>query len=154
MFAAADKLKTLTIETGGLDNNVAVETPLKRHLILGIDPRSPTLELQRTPIVVSASPDKRVPATIRNKNLDKVKNSSLLNSPKVVPPKLLDSTPISHKIQSDAYKRKSFVLLETNVDFTETDLDTVIQRKYLGKLFLCCYKYITKNITFWFQIRV
>lgn len=50
---------------------------------------------------------------------------------KVLPgisPKLLESSSV--KVKSDIMKRKSFVgLLETNIDYTETDLDAVIREK-------------------------
>lgn len=94
--------------------------------ILGIDPRSPTTEFTRTPIVVET----KVPVKIRNKNLDNARKELLTITPhvsKVVPPKLLESSPISTKSSS---KRKSLVgLLETNIDYTETDLDKVAQEK-------------------------
>lgn len=128
LSAAADKLSTLTIETTENDNP-AIETPLKRHLILGIDPRSPTVGLQRTPIVISPI----YPSGIKNKNLEKVKKIDIPgnSSSNTSSPKLLSSNPITPKIvKNDALKRKSFVLLETNIDYTETDLDAVIQEKH------------------------
>ncbi|CAG9768989.1 unnamed protein product [Ceutorhynchus assimilis] len=126
LSAAADKLSNLAIES----DEPSVETPLKHHLILGIDPRSPTLELQRTPIIV----DNKPPLNIKDKNLERVKGCALLKSPlQTVSPKLLESNPVTPKIKKDTYKRKSFVLLETNVDFTETDFDTVIRAKYPGE---------------------
>ncbi|XP_066260579.1 cell division cycle-associated protein 3-like [Euwallacea similis] len=145
LSSAALKFTDLTIESSETDRP-NIETPLKHHLILGIDPRSPSIGVQRTPIVVSASPDKKFPAIVKNKNLEKIKNSVLLNSsiagvatPKQVSPKLLSSHLATPKIakSDDAYKRKSFVLLETNIDFTETDLDVVIQEKYSGKDRVC-----------------
>lgn len=134
--AVADKLETLTLETGA----VGAETPQRRHVVLPVDPRSPSLEVQRTPIVVSASKNEQFPEEIRNKTLDKVKISDLLNSPvsvsgtfaRHVPPKLLSSCTVTPKLKVDAYKRKSLILLETNVDYTETDLDVVIREKCLG----------------------
>jgi len=106
-----------------------METPLKRHLILGIDPRSPTVGLQRTPIVISPI----YPSGIKNKNLEKVKKIDIPgnSSSNTSSPKLLSSNPITPKIvKNDTFKRKSFVLLETNIDYTETDLDAVIQEKH------------------------
>lgn len=106
-----------------------METPLKRHLILGIDPRSPTVGLQRTPIVISPI----YPTGIKNKNLEKVKKIDIPgnSSSNTSSPKLLSSNPITPKIvKNDTFKRKSFVLLETNIDYTETDLDAVIQEKH------------------------
>lgn len=128
LSATTQKLKILAL------NNA--ETPLKNHVFLGIDPRSPAIDFQRTPIIVSSSsPANNLPEKLRNKNLDKVRKCTLPNTPnnKVLTPKLLESSPITPKPTSDPYKRKSFVLLETNIDFTETDLDTVIKEKYLGK---------------------
>ncbi|XP_066155366.1 uncharacterized protein [Euwallacea fornicatus] len=145
LSSAALKFTDLTIESSETDRP-NIETPLKHHLILGIDPRSPSIGVQRTPIVVSASPDKKFPAIVKNKNLEKIKNSALLNSPivaigtpKQVSPRLLSSHLATPKVakNDDAYKRKSFVLLETNIDFTETDLDVVIQEKYSGKDQVC-----------------
>ncbi|XP_030765350.1 uncharacterized protein LOC115889486 [Sitophilus oryzae] len=135
LSAAAEKLQTLNLEETEIDSLTCEKmfTPLKTHIMLGIDPRSPTVEIQRTPIVVSASPDKKLPDILKNKNLDRVKKSGLLDTPKThVPPKLLGSAPVTPKpIKPDESKRKSFVgLLETNMDFTETDLDTVLKEKY------------------------
>ncbi|KAL1513376.1 hypothetical protein ABEB36_002795 [Hypothenemus hampei] len=113
------------------------ETPLKRHFILGIDPRSPTVEIQRTPIVVNACPDKCFPQTIRNKNLEKVKNIALpMTSTAILPnsPKLLSSNIVTPKMKTDVYKRKSVGLLETNIDYTETDIDDTIRRLTTAKL--------------------
>lgn len=136
LTTATEKLQSLTIENN--HNGAPTETPLKKHILLGIDPRSPSLEIQRTPILINASPNTKLPEKIRNKNLDKVLKCALPSTPKdkVVPPKLLQSCPVTPKVPKpklDAYKRKSFVLLETNVDYTETDLDNVIKEKYLGK---------------------
>ncbi|KAJ8960772.1 hypothetical protein NQ318_020066 [Aromia moschata] len=112
------------------------ETPAKNTLMLGIDPRSPTTEFKRTPIVINVE-ESDVPKKIRNKNFDKVRQTIIMATPKateektknIVPPKLLESSPVAPKPEIN--KRKSFVgLLETNIDFTETDLDAVIQEKY------------------------
>lgn len=102
-----------------------------------IDPRSPTTEFVRTPIIV---PDDNaaLPTKLHNKNLDNVRktlvNTPLTNFKKKLPertsPKLLESIVISPK--STEIKRKSYVgVLETNLDYIETDLDTV---KPKGKL--------------------
>ncbi|KAH1001768.1 hypothetical protein HUJ04_005738 [Dendroctonus ponderosae] len=139
--AVVEKLGTLTIET----RTAAAETPLRRHVILPVDPRSPSVEVQRTPIVVSASKNEQFPEEIRNKNLEKVKIRDLLNSPvpasecfaKHVPPKLLSSCTVTPKLKVDSYKRKSLILLETNVDYTETDLDVVIREKCLSVYSKC-----------------
>lgn len=129
LSAAAEKLELLS------DN----ETPVKNKFILGIDPRSPTTDFKRTPIILDPT-EGDFPRTLRNKNLDKVRRTELLTSPirsteeykaspSVIPPKLLQSSPI--KARTDAYKRRSLVgLLETNIDFTETDLDSILKEKY------------------------
>lgn len=98
-----------------------------------IDPRSPTVDFVRTPIVVpeDVAP---LPLKLHNKNLDNVRKA-LMNSPlnstnkrlsdKIPPPKLLESNVIINpKVIEN--KRKSYVgLLETNLDFIETDLDQI-----------------------------
>lgn len=75
---------------------------------------------------------------LHNKNLDRVRlsdniaNKCLLDTPisKIRPPKLLESSPISAKVEIN--KRKSFVgLLETNIDYIETDLDVAQKEKYV-----------------------
>jgi hypothetical protein len=111
-----------------------VETKDLVNVILGIDPRSPTVEFNRTPIIVGTVP-KETTLKLQNKNLDNVRKSIIQTTPVTtgrkpasVPPKLLGSSPIS--VISNYNKRKSFAgLLETNIDFTETDLDTVCQAK-------------------------
>lgn len=94
--------------------------------LLSFDPRSPSTEFTRTPIVVET----RLPVKIHNKNLDNARKELITVTPrvsKIVPPKLLDSSPISPKSNS---KRRSLIgLLETNIDYTETDLDQVTQDK-------------------------
>lgn len=126
-----------------------IESPIyNKHILLGIDPRSPTTDFKRTPIVINAS-ENELPKAIFNKNLEKVIQSEL-RTPKlrndrvasnVRQPKLLDSSPIQPK--PETYKRKSFVgLLETNIDFTETDIDVVFQEKCKGSL--DSFKVITK----------
>lgn len=78
--------------------------------------------------------ENEVPTKLKNKNLEKVLRSEIYTPQterreiNVIPPKFLGSSPVIPR--SDGYKRKSFVgLLETNIDFTETDLDAVIQKK-------------------------
>lgn len=92
------------------------------------DPRSPTTEFERTPIVVA------LPGKLHNKNLDNARKQLVAVTPagKVLQrrhsPKLLESSPA--KQTRDASKRRSLVgVLETNLDFKETDLDEVIQKK-------------------------
>ncbi|XP_018571068.1 uncharacterized protein LOC108910819 [Anoplophora glabripennis] len=119
---------------------VADETSAKSKIVLlGIDPRSPTVEFQRTPIIINVS-EADSAGKFHNKNLDRVKQSVIITTPKSttkqistnIPPKLLESSPV--KAKSDAIKRKSFVgLLETNIDYTETDLDAVIREKNKAK---------------------
>lgn len=98
-----------------------------------IDPRSPTVDFVRTPIVVPEG-EAPLPLKLHNKNLDNVRKSLLQSSitkqikkklpAKATPPKLLESNVIAMKPVEN--KRKSYVgLLETNLDFIETDLDKV-----------------------------
>ncbi|RZC39689.1 cell division cycle-associated protein 3 [Asbolus verrucosus] len=108
------------------------------NVVLGIDPRSPTVEFNRTPIIVSVA-SKENPPKLQNKNLDNVRKSLIQTtpltrkSPNIVPPKLLDSSPISAIPITN--KRKSLVgLLETNIDYTETDLDSVYKAKEAEQL--------------------
>lgn len=115
------------------DSEEVFSSPIvARTKVLGIDPRSPTNEFVRTPIVINASNDNLI-QVIHNKNLDKVIQSEICTTPSSkkdnrIIPKLLESSPI--KQRSDSYKRKSFVgLLETNIDFTETDIDAVLREK-------------------------
>lgn len=129
-------IQFLTLED---DNN----TPLN-HLhtrVLDLDPRSPTMDFVRTPIVVNTE-EKKLPGKLHNKNLDNARKQLVRMTPsrvpkpilniedtpkRIVPPKLLESSPISPKHEN---KRNSLVgLLETNIDYTETDLDEVIQNK-------------------------
>ncbi|XP_072388929.1 uncharacterized protein [Diabrotica undecimpunctata] len=123
LSAAAEKL------------NCENETPIRnKNCIQDIDPRSPTTDFTRTPIVLESGYDSS--KKIYNKHLNKVRLSEMaqtspntaFNKKSAIPPKLLESSPIQRK--SEAYKRRSLVgLLETNVDFTETDLDKVLQDK-------------------------
>lgn len=113
------------------DNFEIYNSPIAANTIsLGIDPRSPTREFVRTPIVINTSNDNFV-KILHNKNLDKAIRSEIFTSIKKsnkAAPKLLESSPIKCRIE--AYKRKSFVgLLETNIDFTETDIDAVLKEK-------------------------
>ncbi|KAJ8978173.1 hypothetical protein NQ317_009661 [Molorchus minor] len=115
-----------------------LETPEKcKTVVLGIDPRSPTAEFKRTPIVINAD-ESEMPKKIYNRNLDRVRQFSVItpkstkekpSTANIIPPKLLESSPINPRPEIN--KRKSLIgLLETNIDFTETDLDTVIQEKF------------------------
>lgn len=114
------------------DSEEVFDSPITTNInVLGIDPRSPTNEFMRTPIVLKASNENLI-KVIHNKNLEKVIQSEICTTPTIkkerVTPKLLESSPV--KPRSDCYKRKSFVgLLETNVDFTETDIDAVLREK-------------------------
>ncbi|XP_065164724.1 uncharacterized protein [Atheta coriaria] len=90
------------------------------------DPRSPTCAFTRTPITaVDDTIDLLKRVQIRNlQNIKKV----ISDMPSQIPPKLLESSPIHRK--PDENRRKSFVgLLETNLDYVETDLDAVIMSK-------------------------
>lgn len=112
------------------------------NVAMNVDPRSPSVEFTRTPIVTC-----NVPGKLRNKNLDNVKKqltdfSPLKKSEKiensseehgtpvktVQGPILLEVTPITKKLEQ-AQKRKSYVgLLETNLDYVETNLDAVAKK--------------------------
>nr|CAH7748704.1 unnamed protein product [Callosobruchus chinensis] len=123
LTAATDKLEKLYEENA---------TPVKNSAyVLADDPRSPTTEFKRTPIVINDKED--LLKKVHNKNLEKrlqgnIDTTNGAVKPNIVPPKLLESSPI--KARPDANKRKSFVgLLETNIDYTETDIDVVFQEK-------------------------
>lgn len=118
-----------------------------------IDPRSPTVEFTRTPIaLVNGKLNKSI--KLRNKNLDLVRQQ-LTNFSPMKPhgtniitvknklnksevkinqgPILLAASPFTKKVVDSATlekaKRKSFLgLLETDLDFVETDLDSVIRK--------------------------
>ncbi|XP_028128658.1 uncharacterized protein LOC114324936 [Diabrotica virgifera virgifera] len=115
--------------------NCENETPIRnKNIIQEIDPRSPTTDFRRTPIVLESCYDST--KKLYNKHLNKVRLSEMtqttpnpaINKKSAIPPKLLESSPIQRKVE--AYKRRSLVgLLETNVDFTETDLDKILQDK-------------------------
>lgn len=128
-------IQFLTLE----DNNTSLNQINTR--VLDLDPRSPTIDFVRTPIVVNTE-EKKVPGKLHNKNLDNARKQLLRMTPsrvpkpavnnedtprRIVPPKLLESSPISPKHNN---KRNSVVgLLETNIDYTETNLDEVIKNK-------------------------
>ncbi|CAH1984925.1 unnamed protein product [Acanthoscelides obtectus] len=127
LSAAADKLEELYEENA---------TPLKSTAyILADDPRSPTTEFKRTPIIVNDKED--LLKKVHTKNLEKRLQGDVdsvnptinhITKRNIVPPKLLESSPIRPK--PDSCKRKSFVgLLETNIDYTETDIDVAFQEK-------------------------
>lgn len=95
-----------------------------------MDPRSPTVEFTRTPIVLGDGSIKP-----RNKNLDLVRqqltnfspmkpHGTEINPTRTKGPILLGVSPITKKLNQE--KRKSYIgLLETDLDFVETDLDEV-----------------------------
>lgn len=100
------------------------------NVILGIDPRSPTIEFTRTPIIVGAVTKGN---KLENKNLSNVLRSEIQTPPTArirqsngIPPRLIGSTvlsPLSAAITPITNKRNSVGLLETNLDYTETNLD-------------------------------
>lgn len=107
--------------------------------ILSFDPRSPNSEFVRTPIVVNREPGEVKIASMKlhNKNLDNVRKSIIqcatpppkesASTPErgIIPPKFLGSSPVV--VKSNDNKRRSFAgLLETNLDYVETDLDAVL----------------------------
>lgn len=108
-----------------------------------LDPRSPTDQFERTPIIIQENQPH--PKKLHNKILDNARRnliSSSTISPRtnkdcdstasaLSPPKLISSIPTFKKCNE---KRKSFVgLLETNIDFTETNLDDFVKNKSLDK---------------------
>ncbi|XP_017777711.1 PREDICTED: cell division cycle-associated protein 3-like [Nicrophorus vespilloides] len=107
-----------------------IGSPVPKMLLQ--DPRSPTYEYMRTPIVVSANSCENQAVT---KNLEGVRKTLTLITPKKisdmsshVPPKLLESSPVTAKPNDN--KRKSMVgVLETNLDYVETNIDEVITNK-------------------------
>lgn len=116
------------------------------------DPRSPSLEIDRTPIILPGNkrrhsqwgnPNKSSELLNKSVELQKTDTSSelpnksvelqsdksleLLNNTRS-PPRLLESIPILSKTPDK--KRHSLIgLLETNLDYQETDLDKVIQKQ-------------------------
>lgn len=134
------------------DNSLNITEDLsdctEHEICTDLDPRSPTTEFHRTPIITDNFPKDK---PLRNKNLDKVLmpivaitpikpkkiservirkicESADNDSMKIISPKLLESKPIVIAVPEK--KRNSVVgLLETNIDFIETDLDVVIQSK-------------------------
>nr|XP_023020540.1 uncharacterized protein LOC111509088 isoform X1 [Leptinotarsa decemlineata] len=136
LSAVSEKLENLAESDSNIFNN---QTP-KEKIILGIDPRSPAVDFTRTPIIISTE-ESDFPKKLHNKNLDKVRQS-IYSTPKSglekttssectkksISPKLIDSSPI--KLRQENYKRKSLIgLLETNIDYTETNLDDIIKNK-------------------------
>uniref|UniRef100_A0A1Y1M9K2 Uncharacterized protein n=1 Tax=Photinus pyralis TaxID=7054 RepID=A0A1Y1M9K2_PHOPY len=117
-----------------LDCNVSNE--------IDIDPRSPTADFHRTPLMIKG--ETKLPYGVHNKFLDKARRppvtlTPLKQSAQVIstisndvledtPPKLLETnTKLVKHIEN---KRHSFIgLLETNIDYVETDIDNVIIRE-------------------------
>ncbi|KAF5284148.1 hypothetical protein FQR65_LT00148 [Abscondita terminalis] len=127
--------------TSSANKNPIVSTPEIRRL--NEDPRSPSSDILRTPIEVMRTPVRKVTTTFSVEEEQEVDprspNTEYSRTPIQVPihnkhldtarqtagctPKLLQS---STKIVKQENKRNSFVgLLETNIDFVETDLDNV-----------------------------
>lgn len=119
-------LELLTSSTESLKPKMPIRN---KNLLLGVDPRSPTTDFERTPIIVGSQIYDSC-RKLHNKNLEKVNSVELQNTPSSsIRPKLLESSPIGSRL--DSHKRRSLVgLLETNIDYTETDLDSVLQEKY------------------------
>lgn len=127
-------------------NSSFVETSMQ-IASANLDPRSPSVEFTRTPLVIDKSSVK-----LRNKNLDVVRGQIINAFPKTKgnldtnetsnekchkkhkEPILLESSPINKKCDEKIEKRKSYLgLLETNLDYIETDLDE-IQRNNFKKI--------------------
>lgn len=107
------------------------------------DPRSPTTEFTRTPIMTTnTNKHSKSETALQNKGTDNVRKILLCsnayktlcqqNQKENMMPRLLET---STKIVKQAEKRKSFVgLLETNLDFQETDLDNVMFTKQMDEM--------------------
>ncbi|KAK5645952.1 hypothetical protein RI129_004416 [Pyrocoelia pectoralis] len=129
-----------------------LRTPLNKELInssnfidtddcdhsneVNIDPRSPTVDFHRTPLIIKVE-TKSEPINIHNKIFDNVRRPTICLTPIKKPsedtsPKLLEtSTKFVKQVEN---KRNSFIgLLETNIDYVETDIDIVIQKKTLSQ---------------------
>ncbi|XP_057672000.1 uncharacterized protein LOC130903758 [Diorhabda carinulata] len=119
-------LELLTSSTETLEPRIPIRN---KNILLEVDPRSPTTDFERTPIIIGSKiSDFR--RKLHNKNLDKANLAELIDTQSSsIPPKLLESSPI--RVRLDSHKRRSLVgLLETNIDYTETDLDSILQEKY------------------------
>lgn len=103
---------------------------------VNIDPRSPTVDFHRTPLIVKVE-TKSEPNNIHNKIFDNVRRPSICLTPikkpsKDTSPKLLETN--TKFVKQVENKRNSFIgLLETNIDYVETDIDIVIQKKTLSQ---------------------
>lgn len=111
---------------------------------IDIDPRSPTADFHRTPLMIKG--ETKLPHGVHNKLLDKARRPPITLTPEQpaqvtntisndmledTPPKLLETnTKLVKQIEN---KRHSFIgLLETNIDYVETDIDNVIRDKELN----------------------
>ncbi|KAF5290774.1 hypothetical protein FQA39_LY14617 [Lamprigera yunnana] len=101
------------------------------NLTNNFDPRSPTMEFQRTPIDVNSETRAK---PIYNRLLSNARQPIIVLTPirprekTTSDSKLLEES----KKNVNVNKRHSFSgLLETNIDYVETDLDVVIQKKVL-----------------------
>lgn len=103
--------------------------------VLDSDPRSPSTEITRTPIFVSSKISKSE-TLLHDKSKENVRKLAMCtnaykmmtqdNCRKDNTPKLIET---STKIVKQTEKRKSFVgLLETNLDFYETDIDKAMEK--------------------------
>ncbi|KAK9888469.1 hypothetical protein WA026_000718 [Henosepilachna vigintioctopunctata] len=125
------------IEVAIISNEAEVETNMSQ-MEIAADPRSPSDQFTRTPILIQSSVSGRTPFKLHNKILDNARSSIYYTPTKTskiqkdfqinrtpIPPKLLESSPVSRK---HCENRKSFVgLLETNIDYRETNLDNYIE---------------------------
>lgn len=112
-----------------------MESPLR---LLENDPRSPTTEFTRTPIM-TWNKNSKSDTLLQNKHTENVRKILLCSNAykaalaqqtqnENISPRLIET---STKIVKQAEKRKSYVgLLETNLDFQETDLDNVSTTKH------------------------
>lgn len=108
----------------------ALSTPTANKLRTIVqDPRSPTNEYNRTPLVVTPEFEEQPKIKLRNKNLENVRKMIMNNSPAVGRDRFASAEGLKARSRlgnSFEKKRRSFAgFLETNLDFVETDLDSV-----------------------------
>lgn len=128
-----------------LDKSLVTKTDVGSETadLRGLDPRSPTVEFNRTPLIIPKK-EQSFPSKLHNKLFDNVRRTSITTTPvkqhnnqlekvNISPPKLLEATSTISTLKKE--KRKSFVgILETNVDYTETNLDEYVKTSALDPI--------------------